>query len=188
MLSTKDQILSAAIDYVSHKGVSGLSLRPLASAIGTSARMLIFHFKSKEQLLEELLTEVQTRQRRLLERLSAPHGPNAASPMRHLWDQMTKPQNLPALRLLYEAHFIAMQDQKHFGGYLSNTSSEWLLLIIERLPPPLQSRPMATLCAAVFDGLVIELLSTGDARRTGKALEEFVALLLLRMKTKRRLR
>lgn len=36
-------------------GLAGLSLRPLARAAGTSDRMLIYHFGSKEQLVAELL-------------------------------------------------------------------------------------------------------------------------------------
>jgi len=36
---------------------------------------------------------------------------------------------------------------------------------------------MATLCGAVFDGLIMELLSTGDLRRTTRALDDFIALL-----------
>jgi AcrR family transcriptional regulator len=48
--SAKRQLLDAAIACVAANGIGDLSLRRLAAALGTSHRMLIFHFGSKEQL------------------------------------------------------------------------------------------------------------------------------------------
>lgn len=42
-------------DYVLAHGLNTASLRPLGAAAGTSDRMLIYHFKSKEALIGELL-------------------------------------------------------------------------------------------------------------------------------------
>jgi hypothetical protein len=40
----------------------------------------------------------------------------------------------------------------------------------------LRSISLATLCIAVFDGLMLELMATGDRRRLTRALDEFIAL------------
>ena len=59
----RDQLLAAAVDYVLAHGFSNLSLRELAAAIGTSHRMLIYHFGSKEGLLVALIRSVEAAQR-----------------------------------------------------------------------------------------------------------------------------
>lgn len=56
--STKDRLLSAMAAHVLTHGLNDASLRPLARAAGTSDRMLIYHFGSKEGLIAELLTRI----------------------------------------------------------------------------------------------------------------------------------
>ena len=178
----KAQLLDAAIRYLTRHGVADLSLRPLGKAIGTSARLLVFHFGSKERLLRDVLDAVQARlQASFAAIASAPrgrrHGHRRAGPMRRFWAWATSAENLPRLRLLYEVQFLALQNPRVFARYLGKASSRWIELIAPHLPGSLRNAATATLCAAAFDGLVIELLSTGDRRRTELALERFVALL-----------
>jgi AcrR family transcriptional regulator len=178
MTARKVQLLDAAIRFVAEHGIAGLSLRPLAAASGTSARLLIFHFGSKEKLLTELLGEIQ---RRFMAIANAPpkgHRASGRSPMRLFWDHLTRPENLVLIRILFEAQFIALQNPLEFGAYLNDTSRDWIRLIQSRLPPPLRHRRAATLCAAVFDGLLIELLGGGDLRNTTRALDFYIGLLV----------
>ena len=51
-----------AVDYVLSHGVWDLSLRPLAKAIKTNARMLIYHFGSREGLMREILAGLRERE------------------------------------------------------------------------------------------------------------------------------
>ena len=46
-----DQLLNRIADSVLKRGITGLTLRPLASDLGVSARTLNYHFGGKEQLL-----------------------------------------------------------------------------------------------------------------------------------------
>src|SRR5690606_21167739 len=59
-------LLAAAVEYVATHGIGERSLRQIAAALGTSHRMLIYHFGSKEGLLVEVVREVERRQRELL--------------------------------------------------------------------------------------------------------------------------
>jgi len=183
----KAQLLDAAIRYLTRHGVADLSLRPLGKAIGTSARLLVFHFGSKERLLRDVLQAVQARLQASFAAIAGAQRDGGQGdgrqrdgkrgPMRRFWAWATSTENLPRLRLLYEVQFLALQNPRVFGRYLGNASSRWIELIAEHLPPGLRNAAVATLCAAVFDGLVIELLSTGDRRRTEQALDRFVAML-----------
>lgn len=57
----KTALLDAMADYVLAHGLNTASLRPLATAAGTSDRMLIYHFGSKDALVAELLSHLATR-------------------------------------------------------------------------------------------------------------------------------
>lgn len=50
-----------AVDYVISHGAADLTLRPLARALKTNARMLVYHFGSREGLMREILTGLRER-------------------------------------------------------------------------------------------------------------------------------
>lgn len=177
MSERKAQLLDAAIAYLVEHGLADLSLRPLAAKIGTSARLLVFHFKSRDGLIEAVLDEVQARIQASFVTVAAAPRARKANPMQVFWRWATHRRNLPYLRLMYEAHFIALQNPRAYARYLRQTTFNWSALIEAQLPPALRSGETGTLCAAVFDGLIVELLGSGDLRRTTRALDEFIAML-----------
>jgi AcrR family transcriptional regulator len=179
MSRRKTQLLDGAIRYLTRHGVADLSLRPLAASIGTSARLLVFHFGSKERLLKDVLDGVQARLQASFTAIANAPRIRGLGPMRRFWAWATDAENLPQLRLLYEVQFLALQNPRVFARYLGAASSRWIELIAPHLPGSLRNAATATLCAAAFDGLVIELLSTGDRRRTEQALDRFVELLAI---------
>jgi AcrR family transcriptional regulator len=178
MSERKAELLDATIRYLVDNGLADLSLRPLAAKIGTSARLLVFHFKSKEGLIGEVLDEVQSRIQASFVSIATAKRSRPVAPMKLFWLWATNRRNLPYLRLMYEVHFIAMQNPRVYARYLQQASFNWVELIEARLPDALRTKATATLCAAVFDGLLIELLSTGDLRRTTRALDDFIAMLV----------
>jgi len=177
MSERKSELLDAAIRYLTDNGLADLSLRPLAAKIGTSARLLVFHFKSKEGLIEDVLDEVQARIQASFVTIATKKPRRPVAPMKSFWLWATNKRNLPYLRLMYEVHFIALQNPRVYARYLRRASFDWVEIIESRLPDALRTKATATLCAAVFDGLVIEFLGTGDLRRTTRALDQFVAML-----------
>lgn len=175
MPNRKDELRVAALDHLLVHGLASASLRPMAEALGTSARILMFHFKSKEGLLQEALQELH---RRLQASFVAmvDTGPDRVSPLKRFWLWATRPENLPCLRLLYEAQIIAIQNPAKYGRYLEQSSAAWQAISLQAMSEPLRSGPMARLCIAVFDGLMLEYLSTGDLRGATQSLDRFIAL------------
>src|ERR1700712_5883303 len=51
----REELAQGATDYVLEHGLIGLSLRPLAAALGTSDRMLLYHFSDKDDLVATVL-------------------------------------------------------------------------------------------------------------------------------------
>ncbi len=179
MRERKRVLIERLIDYLLEHGLADLSLRPMAAAAGTSARLLIFHFGSKEKLLAEVLEEMQARLQRSFSELLAVHpAPRRTPLLRIFWDWATTGENYDYHRLLYQLQLLAAQNPKVYGRYLKRISLSWLELIRPALPASQQTPGFVTLYGAVFDGLFIELMSTGDRRRVLQSLEQFISLAL----------
>jgi len=174
-MKPRDELLRKCLRYLLAHGVANLSLRPLAEAVGTSARLLVYHFGSKEGLIAAVMDEVRAGLQASFGRMAT--DPEAGHPMRAFWKSATSRRRLPYLRLLFEVQVLAIQNPARYARYLADTSGSWLTAIQEALPPAARSAPVATLCAAVIDGLMLEYLATRDLRRTSAALEVFLELM-----------
>ena len=170
----KQELLDRLIGYLTRHGIADLSLRPMAAAVGSSARLLIFHFGSKEQLLQEVLQEMQARLRNSF--LAMAGAPRQGPLLRMFWDWALTEPNHASLRLIYQLHLLAAQAPKTYGRYLKGNSLDWLELIQQALPEEQRDPRFATLLGAVFDGLFIEYMSTGDRRRTTETLDIFMEM------------
>jgi len=178
-MERRDDILKKAVAYLLKEGISETTLRPLARKTGTSARLLVYHFGSKERLLAAAINEVQAHfQGFFADAFRRCNAIPRKQVLMVFWKWTTRPQNLRYFRLLFEVQALALQDPARYRPSISNTASGWLALIEKVLPPSRKRRARATLCAAVFDGLIIELLATGERRRITAAVEEFNRLLV----------
>ncbi len=173
--SRKAELRDAALAYLLEHGLASVSLRPLAVQLGTSPRVLMFHFKSKERLLQEVLEELHSRLQSSFLRLSQSPG-HGVPPLKRFWLWATGKKKFGYLRLLYEAHIVAAQNPKVYGSYLKKASQDWQTLAFQTLSESLRSEAMATLCIAVFDGLMLEMINTGDRRRLTQAMDKFIAI------------
>jgi AcrR family transcriptional regulator len=177
MSRRKAELLEAASSYLLKHGVANASLRPMAAELGTSARILMFHFKSKEGLLHEVMQEVHLRLQNSLAALTQPRPPGRrVALLRLFWDWATRAENLPYLRLLYEVQMIALQNPEHYGAYVKKASGDWHDIALQSMADSLKSGSLATLCIAVFDGLLLELMANGEHRRLTRALDEFISM------------
>lgn len=70
-------------------GLIGLTLRPLAAAIGTSDRMLIYHFGSRDALIAEVVAHIGDVGTSAL--ASTPAAPSVRSAVNRLWLAFQRP-------------------------------------------------------------------------------------------------
>jgi AcrR family transcriptional regulator len=82
-MDRRDALLDAATDHVLGHGLIGLTLRPVAAAIGTSDRMLIYHFESRDALVSAIVTRASERARATLGAL--PAATDVRSAVNQLW-------------------------------------------------------------------------------------------------------
>lgn len=171
----RQELLEAAAAYLLRHGVAGMSLRPMAAAIGTSARLLIYHFGSRERLLIEAMGVIRVHARAGVETMlrDAPKDADLADLVRAFWRWCTAAKNRAYLRLLFEVHGLALQYPKTYTGYLEGAILHWIELLTAAFRPRLgrDAEATATLIVGAIDGLLMDYLSTGDLKRTTQAIE-----------------
>src|SRR5580693_2298502 len=114
------RLLAAAVEYLQAHGVGDLSLRGLAAAIGTSHRMLIYHFGSKEDLLIEVIRGVEEDQRQRLAELDIDPSRSPTEILRQLWHHLSDPALWPNERLFFEMYGQALQGRPHTAHFLDD--------------------------------------------------------------------
>ncbi len=175
----KQRLLDAAMDHVAAHGVSDLSLRQLAAALGTSHRMLIYHFGSKEGLLVEVVRTMEARQRAVLAGLDGDPGTSPADLSRELWRRLTDPASAPYERLFFEMYGQALQGRAGTVQLLDGIIDSWVDPVARSAEaegvPPAAARAHARLGVAVTRGLLLDLLATGDRAGVDAAMECFLA-------------
>jgi AcrR family transcriptional regulator len=179
---TRERLLAAAVDYAAEHGLADLSLRTLAAALGTSHRMLIFHFGSKEGLLVEVVRAVEAQQRALLAQLRADPELDPLGQVRALWQHLTSPALAPYERLFFEVYAQGLLGKEPARRLLEDAIDAWLPPVVELLAsqgvPPDEARAEARLSIAVARGLLLDLLATGDLDAVNAAMDRFTALSL----------
>jgi AcrR family transcriptional regulator len=155
-----------------------VSLRTLAAALGTSHRMLIHHFGSKEGLWVEIVQTVEQRQRELLGEILPDPSQPVGEAMRAWWKHISDPALWPNERLFFELYGQALQGRPHTTELLDGIVENWLEPItdINRALgiPEVQARAHARLGVAVTRGLLLDLLATRDAPAVDAAMEAFI--------------
>jgi AcrR family transcriptional regulator len=157
----RSAVLAKAADYVLERGLAGLSLRPLAKALRTSPRMLLYDFGSKERLIHEVLAEIRRREAGLLEA--------EVHTLEDVWHWIAAPEREPFLRLFFEVYVDALGREE-----AEPLVRDWLEFLRTSWHPPVDEAT-ATLMVAVVRGLLLDRLATGDRERTDAALRRFAA-------------
>ncbi|GAB2467100.1 TetR/AcrR family transcriptional regulator [Streptomyces incanus] len=166
----KERLLAAVIEHMAANGAADLSLRQLAVQVGTSHRMLLYHFGSKEQLLVEVIGEVEARQQAMfIELLTEFDVDPHATPldlMRAFWQRIADPALHPYERLFFEMYGQALQRRPGTTQLLDGVIDSWLEPMAElgrrHGLPDTTARAQARLGIAVARGLLLDLLATGD--------------------------
>ena len=176
--SPREKLLDAAIEYTSAHGMGDLSLRALAAALGTSHRMLIHHFGSKEGLWVAIVHEVERRQRELLGGMLPDPNGSLEDATWAWWKHISDPSLWPNERLFFELYGQALQGRPHTAAMLDGIVDSWLDPITEINVavgvPREAARAHARLGIAVTRGLLLDLLATRDVEGVDAAMRAFI--------------
>jgi AcrR family transcriptional regulator len=167
----RTELLEAAYGYALTHGLADLSLRPLASAIGSSPRVLLYLFGSKEGLIQELLARARADEVALLG--SAPTGTLGETTLL-IWDWISHPARRALVTLWTEAYARSLVDPDGpWSSFAAETVRDWLALLATTQPAATRDTPAAeaerTAALALLRGALLDLLATADLSRTTAA-------------------
>jgi AcrR family transcriptional regulator len=165
-LERRQELLDAVVKECAANGIGDRSLRDVAAAVGTSHRMLLHHFGSRNELLLAIVEEVERRQRALLREL--PTEPVAA--IAAMWADLRRPELRPFERLFFECYARGVQGEQPFARMLPGAVDAWLTEDGTTDPA------LVRLGLAVMRGLLLDLVATDDRRGVDAAAQAFADL------------
>ena len=177
----REELLDRAYCYAVAHGLADLSLRPLAAAIGTSPRVLLYLFGSKDGLVRALLSRARADELSYLdaERASAQDG--LAEVVATTWRWLAAEPVRPLLTLWTEAYARSLvEPDGPWSGFARQSVADWLTVLTAAQPTPDAEDPdlaaEQTLALAVLRGCMLDLLATGDTDRVTAAVARYLRL------------
>lgn len=177
----RERLLEAAVDHFGRHGIGDTSLRGIAEAVGTSHRMLIYHFGSREGLLAEVTRTVEARQRAVMAATYDTDLPPLEAAAKY-WDE-TVEATLRYGPLFFELAAHAMQGKEHAASLREELIASWLPQVTELCRalgiPDDQAETHARLALGAARGLLLDLLVSGERDKVARAADLLNRLLLM---------
>jgi AcrR family transcriptional regulator len=174
------ELLEAAYQYTLQHGLGDMSLRPLAAAIGSSPRVLLYLFGSKDGLVRALLARARVAELQLLRQLDDMDQKGALDDdalvafAEQVWSWLTAPEHRALLTLWVEGYARSLVDPGGpWAGFARATVEDWLTVLASVQPPTerdtTSGQANRTAVLAVLRGALLDLLATSDIERTTHA-------------------
>jgi AcrR family transcriptional regulator len=175
----KRELLTAAYGYALANGLTDFSLRPLAQAIGSSPRVLLFLFGSKDGLTRALLARAREDELALLAALrTRQQDADLAATAREVWTWLAAPEHRSLLVLWLEGYARSLLGEPGpWERFAQDTVNDWLGLLAQGQPGGRDDEAGRTLLLAVLRGAMLDVLATGDIDRVTRAVERHLATL-----------
>lgn len=175
-------LLDRVRQYLIRNGLADLSLRPLARSLGTSDRMLLYYFGSKERMVAEALALDERRpllRARTLLDTGTPKDPAWLRRfMEEVWQRFSAPDLRAALPLYLEIATASLFHPERYGPLMHDIVSEWKGLLgsvfHDMGMPEARARTEAALLVNAAFGLLIAPLADGDWHRADAAFRTLV--------------
>lgn len=152
-----------ATDYVHERGLIGLSLRPLAAELGTSNRVLLYHFGTKNQLVADVLRT--SNQRSVAKVAALEPSTDMRSAVHDLWSVMEGDQ---CSRMYIEAAALGLFGKEPYASAVREANAVWLAALVAHLVKsgvrPSVIERAAQVIDAAFMGLQLSLDGDDDER------------------------
>jgi AcrR family transcriptional regulator len=175
----REELAEAATDYALEHGLVGLSLRPLAESLGTSDRMLLYHFGDKDELVTTILRTSNARSMQGIRDLAA--SVDVRSAVVDLWRTVSRGDQQRCQRLYVEAAALGLFGREPYATEVREANAAWMSALADHLVaagvPRAESRRVAKLVDSAFVGLQMDqpLDSPARQRRTVVDLADAVA-------------
>jgi AcrR family transcriptional regulator len=178
--AARERLLASAVELLGRQGIGDRSLRGLAEDLGTSHRMLLYHFGSRDGLLVEVTRRVEARQRELMATTYVEELEPLQAAARY-WEQVVE-ETLRYGPLFFELAAHAAQGRPHAAPLRAELIGAWLPPLVElclRLGIRAEdAESHARLALGAARGLLLDLLVSGDRDGVAEAAALLNRLLL----------
>jgi AcrR family transcriptional regulator len=171
-----DELLDRAVEHLQSVGLERFSLASLATALGTSSRMLIYHLGSRD----EILGKVQATMRLdVTNELRARHFDNVTDAFQATWDfYVARLSHMELFFHLVSRSFEEPEKMREFTDSVVSAWTDFFGEVAEREGyGPAETEAVARLAIDVFRGLILDLSLTGDLKRTSRSVKLFAKML-----------
>ncbi len=173
----RDELLELCYRYALEHGLTDLSLRPLAAAVSSSPRVLLFLFGSKDGLVRSLLARARRDELDLLARWRSTGAEDLATVAGAVWCWLAAEEHRALLTLWVEAYARSLVDPDGaWTRFARATVDDWLEVLAAAQGSDERDTPFGqaqrTLVLAVLRGALLDLLATGDVQRTTAAVNQ----------------
>ncbi len=175
--AARQRLLEAVVEHLAAEGLGDQSLRQIAVAVGTSHRMLLYHFGSKDQLLVAVAQAIEARTRAQFEEIGRDMGGATDEVVRRAWALVADPAISDVERLFFALYGRGLQGEEGIRPLLDENIAAWIEANVELgrragLPEAVVA-VHARLGLAVTRGLLLDLLATGDRAAVDAAMEVY---------------
>ncbi|MDT5181506.1 MAG: hypothetical protein QOJ95_5704, partial [Mycobacterium sp.] len=171
------ELLRGVVAYLESHGVNDMSLAPMAEALGTSKRMLLYYFGDRGELLAQALDASRPRVGEIFRDVATEDEFREAA--RSLWHGLTRGDQRHSVRMLLQVLSLASTDPETYGPYARTAVEVMLDPISEALVSMGYGRRdayvRATLVVSGLRGLCQDVLVTGQESRVDAAAELLIA-------------
>lgn len=172
--SRRDELAEAATDYVLENGLIGLSLRPLAAQLGTSDRMLLYHFDGKDDLVATVLRVSNDRAVEMIR--SLPPARDVRGAVLRLWDAVTQPQLVGCQRVYVEAAALGLFGREPYASVVGAANKVWMAAVTDHLvasgAAPRRAPRATVLLESAFSGFLLDLPFDKGGTTTRRAVRD----------------
>jgi AcrR family transcriptional regulator len=168
----RQQLLDALVDEFAAGGIGDRSLRDVAAAVGTSHRMLLHHFASRDELLLAIVEEVERRQMAILTDLPTEPADSFVA----MWAVLCQHELRPFERLFFECYSRGVQGEEPFVRMVPGAVDGWLSEV-DKAAGPTSDPALVRLGLAVTRGLLLDLVATNDDAGVTSAAQAFAELI-----------
>lgn len=169
------ELLDAIVAYLVKNGVAELSLRPLAKAVKSSPRVLLYYFGSKEAMVVKALARLRERQRSTFGAMREARYDRASDACRAIWQQMSAPQSEQLFKFFFETYAMALRHPKRYADFLKSAVEDWVEFVaaplIRKGRSPEDARAFATIVISGFRGFMLDYCAAHDRERTDRAVD-----------------
>jgi AcrR family transcriptional regulator len=170
------ELLRAVVAYLERNGLAELSLSPLAEELGSSKRMLLYYFGSRERLLGQALAAARPDAQAMFGEVRDRDGLRSAAEA--LWRAITVGEQQAKVRMLLQLLSLSTTQPAAYGELAADAVEVMIRPIADAFTrlghPPADARTRATLLVSALRGLCQDRLVTRDTARVDAAARRII--------------